>query len=174
MMLEEARREPCPQIMTLRVEQDSNLVPPRVGARIEDLVEHRAYGSGKVERVSGVMHQNAVSGSATGYPVGALASGIPSSPVSMAGEHTGNWSNGSGSTAEGAHQWQAASQNGRKPHLSPTISNPPRGRRISATFGIALVIRIRFSVQFFGFAENSSSPPPKPSLIVRRSASTMP
>ena len=58
------------------------------------------------------------SGDANGYPDGAVSSGIPSTPHSIPGEHTGSRSNGSGDV--GRLRAPVASRTSNRPKATPT------------------------------------------------------
>ena len=59
-VLEEPRAKPGGDVVAPRVEQVASLLPGGVGARPEDRVEHGAHGRREVQRVPGVVDEDAV------------------------------------------------------------------------------------------------------------------
>src|SRR5262249_17996880 len=59
-MFEEARRQPCPQVVVLRIKPLSDLVPPKVRLGFEDFIKYLVNSFSEVSHMPTVVNKNPV------------------------------------------------------------------------------------------------------------------
>ena len=174
-MLEELRGEPGAQVVALGVEQRRRLVPDGVSASAEDRVEDRAHGSGEIARVARVVDEDPVLGEGERIAGGRTRE----RQAVVAGEHRRASRPAADRTARArpaarARRSRGGRRSGRRRRHGPGDELGGEGRGVGGRFGLGLVLGIGVRRRPRRPRRRVAVLPPKPSVIARRSASSMP